>query len=273
MRAELTDMETIVQPPSQDLSKEWDDRTYAIPVRDRDKTAPFLGPFLYRIFEFFTALTALIISLPIMAIEAIVIRMNSPGPALFFQTRVGRSIPVKSSEVKANSGLKVEEKDFSPDGLYWQPHTFRFIKFRTMYADARERYPEWYNYKYTKEEFMKGKFKHIEDPRITKAGEWLRKSTLDELPNFWHVLTGDMALVGPRPELPEILPNYLPEQMRKFTVKPGITGLAQINGRALLGYKETIEWDLKYVDTKSVWLDLKILARTLVLVLTRHGAF
>jgi len=142
-----------------------------------------------------------------------------------------------------------------------------------MYADARECYPEWYNYKYTQEQFQKERFKREGDPRITKVGEWLRMSTLDELPNFWNVLCGDMALVGPRPELPDILPNYNPEQMRKFTVKPGITGLAQINGRGYLGYQKTINWDLQYVDTKSIWLDLKILAKTLVLVLGRHGAF
>jgi len=112
-----------------------------------------------------------------------------------------------------------------------------------------------------------------DDPRITKAGKWLRCSTLDELPNFWNVLTGDMRLVGPRPDIPEMLVNYKPHQMRKFTVKPGITGLSQINGRGRLSFHKTVAYDLQYVDNKSVLLDIKTLFMTVWRIVTSHGAF
>ena len=142
-----------------------------------------------------------------------------------------------------------------------------------MYDDARERFPELYNYNYTEEEIKTIAFKRKHDPRITSAGTWLRRSTLDELPNFWNVLTGSMRLVGPRPELPEMVPNYRPDQMHKFTVKPGITGLPQINGRGRLSFQQTVAYDLEYVDTKSVLLDIKILFMTIWRVITKHGAF
>ena len=102
----------------------------------------------------------------------------------------------------------------------------------------------------------------------------LRKLTLDELPNLWCVLVGDMRLVGPRPELPEI-PQYYEtaDEMYKFACKPGITGLAQINGRGLLNWGETLAWDLEYVRTRSIRLDLKIIFLTLWYVIVRRGAF
>jgi lipopolysaccharide/colanic/teichoic acid biosynthesis glycosyltransferase len=107
---------------------------------------------------------------------------------------------------------------------------FRFVKFRTLYADARQRFPKLYSYQYTAEELEQLKFKVEDDPRVTPQGRWMRRSTLDELPNFWNVLTGDMALVGPRPEIPEMLRYYHGDMLLKFTVRPGITGMAQISG-------------------------------------------
>ncbi len=249
-----------------------DDRIFAIPV-ESSPNLQSLPRFCYRIFEMVAAALALMVFSPLMLIEALVIRLDSPGNPVFLQRRVARSVPVPGRELVDDPAVKSSDGAFRPDGLYWRPTSFRFVKFRTMYADARERFPEWYQYKYSREEFGRECFKREGDPRITRAGHWLRKSTLDELPNFWNVLTGDMALVGPRPELPEILPNYTPEQMRKFTVKPGVTGLAQINGRGFLSYQDTIGWDLKYVETRSIALDLKILVKTVVLVFTRHGAF
>ncbi|MBV9587542.1 MAG: sugar transferase, partial [Alphaproteobacteria bacterium] len=97
--------------------------------------------------------------------------------------------------------------------------------------------------------------------------------SIDELPNLWSVLVGDMRLVGPRPEAPEVLQYYTAEEMYKFACKPGITGLAQINGRGLLDWGQTIAYDLEYVRRRSVSLDLKILLITLKQVLLRHGAF
>lgn len=229
---------------------------------------------LYRIFEFAVALAALVVSLPIMVVEAVIIRLDSPGPVLFFQQRLGRSRRVRGSELAHRGDVVSATGRFDPDRFYLVPETFTFVKFRTMYADAKDRFPELYRYRYASHaEFMASHHKLEDDPRVTRAGTWLRRLTVDELPNFLNVLTGRVALVGPRPELPQYLPYYSPAELRKFSVRPGITGLAQTNGRGLLTIGQVIEWDLRYVDGRSVMLDLRILAATIRLVLTRRGAF
>ena len=226
----------------------------------------------YRITEIGISMVALIMTLPLMLIIGIIVKLDSPGPALFFQRRLGRSklVRIKPLNQKANDEL---DSEFSEKLMYHIPKTFWFVKFRTMYHDARERFPELYNYNYSQEEIEKIAFKNRFDPRVTRLGNWLRKSTLDELPNFWNVLTGDMRFVGPRPEIPEMLPNYKPYQMKKFTVKPGITGLPQINGRGRLTFQDTVAYDLEYVDKKTVLMDIKILFLTIWRVITQHGAF
>jgi lipopolysaccharide/colanic/teichoic acid biosynthesis glycosyltransferase len=142
-----------------------------------------------------------------------------------------------------------------------------------MYSDSRRRFPELYDFKFAPDEFHQRHYKQEHDPRVTRVGAVLRKLSVDELPNLWCVLAGNMRLVGPRPEVPEILPYYTPDEMYKFACKPGVTGLAQINGRGLLSWGETLKWDLKYVHTRSVWLDLKIMLETLKNVTLRRGAF
>jgi len=201
-------------------------------------------PILLRIFECLVALSVLITTMPVMLIIALIIRRDSPGDPLFRQDRVGR-------------GGKL----------------FRFTKFRTLLADARQRYPELYAYRYTPAQIEKLTFKVPHDPRITRAGRWLRRSTLDELPNFWNVLTGDMALVGPRPEIPEMLPYYTDEELLKYSVRPGITGLPQISGRGRLKFREAAALDVEYVRRHSFKLDLRIILRTLYLIVSRDGAF
>lgn len=229
---------------------------------------------LYRAFEFTAALLALVVSLPIIVLEAIYIRLDSPGPALFFQQRYGRSRIVRGSELVGRTDIMPATGRFEPDKLYHVPTIFRFVKFRTMYVDARERYPELYRYEFESHEaFRAAYYKLDNDPRVTRAGRWLRKSTLDELPNFWNVVTGKIALVGPRPENPVYLPYYSAEEMAKFTVRPGITGLAVINGRGELPIGGQIDWDLAYVRQRSVLLDLKTLFATAWMVVTRRGAF
>jgi lipopolysaccharide/colanic/teichoic acid biosynthesis glycosyltransferase len=203
-----------------------------------------ISHFAQRVVESAIALIMLLITLPIMLIVGLIIRRGTPGPALFRQQR-----------------LAVGEKPF------W------FVKFRTLYADARERFPDLYRYKYTRAQLEALRFKVMKDPRISPQGEWLRKSTLDELPNFWNVLKGDMALVGPRPEIPEMLTYYTSEMRLKFRVRPGITGLAQISGRGRLGFYETVQYDVEYVLNRSLWLDIKIIFRTIYKILTRDGAF
>jgi lipopolysaccharide/colanic/teichoic acid biosynthesis glycosyltransferase len=228
---------------------------------------------IYRLIEISLSLFILVLTFPVMLIVALIIKCDSPGPALFFQYRCSRSKQVKGSILSGKNEFSSGSKGFDPEKNYWKPMTFKFVKFRTMYVDAKEKFPELYNYQYTPEQISTIPFKIENDPRVTRAGRWLRKSTLDELPNFWNVLTGDMRLVGPRPELYEMLPNYRYDQMHKFTVKPGITGLPQINGRGRLSLQDTIAYDLEYVDSKSVRLDIKILIMTIWRVLTSHGAF
>lgn len=197
-----------------------------------------------RIFEILFASIVLVLGLPVMLLIALIIRLDSPGPVLFFQQRVGK-------------GGK----------------PFTFVKFRTLYADARTRFPELYAYQYSPEELFELKFKIDDDPRVTRQGTWLRKSSLDELPNFWNVLTGDMALVGPRPEIPEMMRYYRDEMLLKFSVRPGVTGPAQISGRGRLKFYDTVEFDLEYVRKRSVRYDLWVLMQTIKKVVARDGAF
>jgi lipopolysaccharide/colanic/teichoic acid biosynthesis glycosyltransferase len=149
---------------------------------------------------------------------------------------------------------------------------FYFHKFRTMYVDARERFPELYAYDHDDDELETLFFKLKDDPRLTRVGARLRRTSLDELPNFLNVLTGEMSLVGPRPEIPEMIRCYQPEELLKFATKPGVTGLAQISGRNILRFKETNACDLEYVERRSLRFDLEILYRTPGVVVRMIGA-
>jgi lipopolysaccharide/colanic/teichoic acid biosynthesis glycosyltransferase len=246
---------------------------HAVPVGEYVAHSGLVAEALYRGFEIVVALLGLVVGLPIMLAEAVLIRLESPGPALFLHTRPGRSKKVRGRELIGRADLIPPPGGFQPDTLYYVPSYFRMAKFRTMYQDARTRFPELYAYDFGPGEFRRryGTLQH--DPRVTRVGEILRKLSVDELPNLWSVLVGDMRLVGPRPEAPEVLRYYTPEEMYKFACKPGITGLAQINGRGLLNFGETIDWDLKYIRNRSVWLDLKIIFVTIKYVIARHGAF
>jgi lipopolysaccharide/colanic/teichoic acid biosynthesis glycosyltransferase len=110
-----------------------------------------------------------------------------------------------------------------------------------------------------------------DDPRVTHAGRWLRRTSLDEVPNLVNVLRGEMAIVGPRPTIPAQVKDYTPRQHRRHEVRPGLTGLAQVQGRAGISWPERIELDVEYVERRSPQLDLKILTRTAALLLTGHG--
>lgn len=197
-----------------------------------------------RLIEVVFAALLLVLTLPVMLVIAVIVKLDSPGPAIFRQIRVGQ-----------NGRL------------------FRFAKFRTLYEDARQRWPDLYAYSYTADQVAELHFKLKDDPRVTRSGRWLRKSTLDELPNLWNVLVGDVALVGPRPEIPEMLPYYDQEGLAKFSVRPGVTGLAQVRGRGDLSFLDTTSFDLEYVRTRSWRLDCEVLARTVLCTLLRKGAF
>ncbi len=199
---------------------------------------------LHRSFEIVFASAVLAIASPVILLIAIIIRLDSPGPALFFQKRVGKN-----------------------------GKTFTFLKFRTLYVDARQRFPELYRYQYTPDQLVDLRFKVDKDPRVTRQGNWLRRTSLDELPNFWNVLKGDMALVGPRPEIPEMLPYYTGDMLQKFSVRPGVTGPAQVSGRGRLTFFDTVEFDLEYVRRQSFAYDMRILLTTVRMVLAQDGAF
>lgn len=222
-----------------------------------------------RLLEMSVAGLVLLLAAVPMLLLAALIRLDSPGPALFWQPRMTRD---RRSGRDRRAGPRADaDPDRRQTTMAGRP--FRFVKFRTMYVDARARFPELYAYQYTDAQLETLKFKVDPDPRLTRVGRFLRKTSLDELPNFWNVLTGDIALVGPRPEIPEMSPYYRGLEQRKFSVKPGVTGLAQINGRGRLLFRETITHDLEYVDSRTLGLDLRVLWRTLVAVIRHDGAF
>jgi lipopolysaccharide/colanic/teichoic acid biosynthesis glycosyltransferase len=248
-------------------------RPYAVPAGDVVASSHWVTEAVYRAVEIAVALTGLVVSLPLMLLAAVLIRLDSPGPALFFHRRPARSIIVRGRELEGRTDLRPPLEGYQPDGLYYVPSYFTLVKLRTMQWDAPTRFPQFYAYKFSPDEFHRQYPTHQCDPRVTRAGRVLRKLSIDELPNLWSVLIGDMRLVGPRPEAPEVLQYYASEEMYKFAYKPGITGLAQVNGRGFLNWGETLAWDLHYIRTRSVALDLKIIAATIKHVFTRRGAF
>lgn len=213
-------------------------RTEDIPVLNRSVSIA------YRAFEIVAALIAIVLTIPVMAAIALRIKCGSPGPVLFRQTR---------------------------HGLNGRP--FTFIKFRTLYHDARERFPQLYAYEFSEEDIRTIQFKKSDDPRITPEGRWLRKSSLDELPNLFSILTGDLALVGPRPQIPEMLRYYRGFMLERYSVRPGLTDLAHVSGRSDLSFYETTAMDVAYVRHQSFALDMKIIWRTIVAVTKTDGAF
>lgn len=194
-----------------------------------------------RAFDVVAAAAMLAVLSPLLVALAIAVRLESRGPVLFRQQRVGR--------------------DGAP---------FAILKFRTMRIDESDAQgtavPEVEDFgSYVFDPLYGGK-------RFTRIGALLRKASLDELPNLVNVLRGDMSFVGPRPEVPELVQQYPPEFRRRHDVRPGITGLAQVNGRGSLTYEEAMHYDLDYVDDHPFSRDLAILARTIPVVLSRKGA-
>jgi lipopolysaccharide/colanic/teichoic acid biosynthesis glycosyltransferase len=183
------------------------------------------------------ALAAVVVSLPILIAAAALVRLSGPGPVLLHQTRVGR-----------------HEKPFV------------MLKFRTMHVSVGDERLREMNIRELRGEQPPGTndgvFKLQDDPRITTAGHWLRRFSIDELPQLFNVLRGDMSLVGPRPSLPWEVELFTTTQRLRHECLPGITGLWQVSGRSHLSMPEMLELDLVYLRTNSIWLDLRILART-----------
>ncbi len=214
---------------------------HGFPLLTFESTPEKLGNlFIKRLFDFVASGAGLIILFPLLVVIAILIKTTSEGPIFFKQERCG---------------------------LYGRK--FIFYKFRTMVADAESKLKDILKYN----EMNGPVFKMTEDPRITRVGKWLRKFSIDEMPQLWNVLKGDMSLVGPRPPIPSEVENYDAWQRRKLSMRPGITCLWQASGRnTIKDFNEWMKLDLEYIDNWSLWLDFKILLKTIPVVLSGEGA-
>ena len=179
--------------------------------------------------DFFLSFSSIIILLPILLIIALIIKLDSKGPVIFKQERVG-----------------------------FRGKKFHMYKFRSMVVNA-----EKLKDKLQKDNEMSGPmFKMKKDPRITRVGKFIRKTSIDELPQLFNVLKGEMSLVGPRPSLPKEVMKFEPWMLKRLEVKPGLTCYWQVSGRSSIGFEEWMELDCKYVKDRSILLDLKLIFKT-----------
>ena len=185
---------------------------------------------LPRVADLVLAALGLVVSSPVLLVAAVAIKLDSRGPVIYRQRRVGLD-----GELFEMWKLRTMGHG-APLGGIWDPLT-------------------------------------KDDPRVTRVGALLRRTSLDELPNLVNVMRGEMAIVGPRPTISEQVEEYTPEQRRRLEVKPGLTGWAQVNGRASLPWEERIKLDVWYVDNRSPRLDLRILGRTIALLATGRGLY
>jgi lipopolysaccharide/colanic/teichoic acid biosynthesis glycosyltransferase len=199
--------------------------------------------FLKRLLDVLVAACALVLLAPVLLVVALVVWLDSPGPVFFRQTRIGMS-----------------------------GRPFEICKFRTMVHDASPNLHREFIRTYGRGVPGGEIHKLAGDPRVTRAGRFLRSTSLDELPQLFNVLAGDMSLVGPRPAIPYEVETYQPWQLERLNMPQGMTGLWQVSGRNRLSYSQMHALDLQYVQTWSLMLDLKILARTIRAVLVAGQA-
>jgi lipopolysaccharide/colanic/teichoic acid biosynthesis glycosyltransferase len=204
------------------------------------------GDFAKRLFDVMFSLSVLILFLPLYLLLVILIAISSPGPIFYVQERVGRN--------------------YKPFGC---------IKFRTMVENADELLLDIMEKSPHLREEFEDNFKLKQDPRLTWIGRFLRLTSLDESPQFWNVLKGDMSVVGPRPLVPEELPKYGRHMDKILTIRPGITGLWQVSGRNDIPYPHRVQIDVYYVNFRNFWLDLWLIVKTIgVIVSTKNnGAY
>lgn len=193
-----------------------------------------------RIFDFGIGLVGSILSLPVILIVAIPLLIESPGPLIFKQKRVGKNGRV-----------------------------FNIYKLRSMYRDAEARLKDLME----KNQMSGHMFKMKDDPRITKVGKFIRRTSIDELPQFWNILRGDMSFVGTRPPTVSEYEQYDSHHKRRLSLMPGLTGLWQVSGRSnITDFEEVVRLDCSYIDNWSLWLDLKIILKTIPVVFGNRGA-
>ena len=197
--------------------------------------------FFKRLMDILISVLALILGSPFILLTALLVKISSPGPIIFSQVRVGR----------------------------YGRH-FKFYKFRSMYIDAEERRAELLTHNESGDGVI---FKMKRDPRITPVGRFIRKFSIDELPQLFNVILGDMSLVGPRPPLPSEVRTYTLEERKRLNITPGITCLWQVSGRSELPFSKQIALDKEYIASKSAWKDFLILLKTIPAILTGKGAW
>ncbi len=196
--------------------------------------------FIKRAIDILSSAFLLVILSPIFALISILVKIDSPGVVFFSQDRVGK------------------------DGKI-----FKMFKFRSMIAGADEMIPQLKELSETEGHIFKIK----DDPRMTRVGKWIRRLSIDEWPQLLNVLIGDMSLVGPRPPLPREVEKYSPWHRKRLRIAPGITGLWQVSGRSLLPFEDMVRLDIYYIENWSLWFDVKLLFRTISVVLTAFGAY
>jgi len=194
-----------------------------------------------RFFDILASLWLMILLLPLFAAVAAGIKLTDGGPVLFWQTRVGK----------------------------WGKE-FRFPKFRSMRVDAEKIRYELLKQSHHEDSIT---FKMKNDPRITLIGRIIRKFSIDELPQLYNVLRGEMSLVGPRPPLPEEVDQYSLKDRRRLDITPGLTCIWQVSGRGDVPFPQQLEYDIMYIESQSVWMDLKLLFKTVSAVLSGRGAY
>jgi exopolysaccharide biosynthesis polyprenyl glycosylphosphotransferase len=194
-----------------------------------------------RVIDIVASVVLLALLMPVFLVVAVAIRLEDPGPVFFKQKRVGR----------------------------WGT-LFTMWKFRSMYTDAEERKKELM----ALNEMQGGViFKMKDDPRVTKVGRIIRKTSIDELPQLWNVLKGEMSLVGPRPPVPQEVDEYSLSDRRRLEVIPGITCIWQVSGRSDIPFDQQVELDVQYIQSQSLWTDIKILLKTVPALLFGAGAY
>jgi len=219
-----------------------------------------------RVVDLLVVTLSMVFLLPLLVFLALLIKWDSPGPAIFRQERVTAKRVVRNGKV------------------YWEERPFTIYKFRTMRADAKSTIHRQFIEAYiagdtarmaelqTAQQAEDTKYKLVQDPRITRVGSFLRKTSLDELPQLWNVLKGDMSLVGPRPPIPYEVELYLYHHHDRLRTVPGITGWWQVRGRSATSFEEMVRMDVDYIERQSIWLDFKIIFMTLTAVVNGKGA-